>query len=274
MGVVPASASGSRSPSPVRVLAFDVFGTVVDWRGSIIREVTAAWPDVDAAGLADAWRAGYQPAMARVRSGELGWTRIDDLHRLILEDLLPRFGLASLDEAARHRLNQVWHRLDPWPDSVAGLQRLRQRFIVTPLSNGNVSLLTEMAKRAGLAWDCVLSAEVFRHYKPDPETYLGVCDLFELAPSQVMLVAAHIDDLDAAKACGCRTAYVHRPLEHGPGREGPRPEPGRFDWVVRDLPELASLLEAGAPARWQTAAEAGIGPVAPGRRDGGARPGG
>lgn len=197
------------------ILAFDIFGTVVDWHGSIQREVAALYPQVDADAFALAWRAGYQPAMQRVRSGELGWTLIDDLHRLILDDLLPQFGLTDLTEAQKQHLNKVWHRLDPWPDTVAGLTRLKTRHTLCSLSNGNIGLLTNMAKRAGLPWDCVLSAEVFRAYKPDPATYLGVARVFDVAPSDVMLVAAHQDDLAAARACGLRTAYIERPLEFG-----------------------------------------------------------
>ncbi|MFW2355286.1 haloacid dehalogenase type II [Hydrogenophaga sp.] len=197
------------------ILAFDIFGTVVDWHGSITREVAALYPQVDADAFALAWRAGYQPAMQRVRSGELGWTLIDDLHRLILDDLLPRFGLSALTETQKQHLNKVWHRLDPWPDTVAGLTRLKTRHTICSLSNGNIGLLTNMAKRAGLPWDCVLSAEVFRAYKPDPATYLGVARVFDVAPSDVMLVAAHQDDLAAARACGLRTAYIERPLEFG-----------------------------------------------------------
>lgn len=199
----------------VPILAFDIFGTVVDWHGSITREVAALYPQVDADAFALAWRAGYQPAMQRVRSGELGWTLIDDLHRLILDELLPKFGLNALTEAQKQHLNKVWHRLDPWPDTVAGLTRLKTRHTICSLSNGNIGLLTNMAKRAGLPWDCVLSAEVFRAYKPDPATYLGVARVFDVAPSDVMLVAAHQDDLAAARACGLRTAYIERPLEFG-----------------------------------------------------------
>ena len=197
------------------ILAFDIFGTVVDWHGSITREVATLYPQVDADAFALAWRSGYQPAMQRVRSGELGWTLIDDLHRLILDDLLPRFGLTELTEAQKQHLNKVWHRLDPWPDTVAGLTQLKAKHTLCSLSNGNIGLLTNMAKRAGLPWDCVLSAEVFRAYKPDPATYLGVARVFDVAPSDVMLVAAHQDDLAAARACGLRTAYIERPLEFG-----------------------------------------------------------
>jgi len=226
----------------VDVLAFDIFGTVVDWHGSIARELELDHPQVDGAAFARAWRAGYQPAMARVMSGELGWTLIDDLHRMILDEVLPRFGLAHLDEAARADLNRAWHRLDPWPDSVEGVQRLKRRYIVCTLSNGNLGLLTRMAKRAGLPWDCVLSAEVFRAYKPDPATYLGVARVFGVPPARVMLVAAHHDDLAGARACGLRTAYVERPFEFG--RDQPKdvsPRPGN-DLHSRDLLDLADQL--------------------------------
>lgn len=225
-----------------RVLAFDIFGTVVDWHGSIVRELHERHPQVDADAFALAWRAGYQPAMQRVMRGELGWTLIDALHRMILDELLPRFGLSHLDEAQRRELNHVWHRLDPWPDAVRGLTRLKSRFTICTLSNGNLGLLTNMAKRAGLPWDCVLSAEVFRAYKPDPATYLGVARVFELEPQQVMLVAAHHDDLAGARACGLQTAYVERPLEFGAARpKDVSPRSGN-DWHARDLEHLADLL--------------------------------
>jgi len=198
-----------------QVLAFDVFGTVVDWHSGIAREVCALRPEVDGNAFALAWRAGYQPAMRRVMSGELGWTLIDDLHRLILDGLLAQFGLDSLGEAELKHLNKAWHRLDPWPDVLAGLARLKSRHIICTLSNGNIGLLANMAKRAGLPWDCVLSAEVFRAYKPDPATYLGVAKVFDVDPGRVMLVAAHQDDLAAARACGLQTAYIERPTEFG-----------------------------------------------------------
>ena len=184
----------------IQILAFDVFGTVVDWHGSIMREMQQRYPAVDADAFAGAWRDGYQPAMNLVRQGNLGWTRIDTLHRRILDEILPHFGLAAMPEAERQQLNLVWHRLAPWPDAVPGLQRLKQRFVITPLSNGNIALLTHMAKHAGLPWDCVLSAEVFKAYKPDPAVYLGAADVFGVAPEQVMLVAAHNSDLAAARA--------------------------------------------------------------------------
>lgn len=226
----------------VQVLAFDIFGTVVDWHGSIVREMAALHPQVDGDAFATAWRAGYRPAMARVKSGELGWTLIDDLHRMILDSLLPQFGLAHLDEDERRRLNRAWHRLDPWPDSVEGLTRLKRKFTICTLSNGNIGLLTHMAKRAGLPWDCVLSAEVFRAYKPDPATYLGVAKVFDLQPAQVMLVAAHHDDLMGARACGLRTAYIERPLEFGAARpKDVARQPGN-DLHAASLSALADLL--------------------------------
>ncbi|MCA3177289.1 MAG: haloacid dehalogenase type II [Burkholderiaceae bacterium] len=229
----------------VQVLAFDVFGTVVDWRGSIAREVDALGLGVDGAAFADAWRAKYQPAMQRVREGNRGWVKLDVLHRENLDATLDEFGVAArLDDAARVALNLAWHRLDPWPEAVAGLARLKRRFVVTPLSNGNVGLLTRMAKRAGLPWDCVLSAEVYRAYKPEPGAYLGVADTFDLRPAQVMMVAAHASDLRAAAACGLRTAYVDRPLEFGPDRRGDVPRADdRFDVVATGFDDLAARLD-------------------------------
>ena len=198
-----------------KVLAFDIFGTVVDWHGSIAKEVDAMDLPVDGGEFALAWRAGYQPAMKRVMSGELGWTLIDELHRMILEDILAKFSITHLSEAEKRHLNKVWHRLDAWPDAVAGLTRLKTKFTVCTLSNGNLGLLTNMAKRAGLPWDCILSAEVFRAYKPHPSTYLGVAKVFDVEPGEVMLVAAHQDDLAAARACGLQSAYIERPHEFG-----------------------------------------------------------
>lgn len=226
----------------IQVLAFDVFGTVVDWHGGIVRELSALCPGVDADAFALAWRAGYQPAMQRVRAGELGWTRIDALHRLILDRVLSDFGQQHLDEAQRQQLNTAWHRLDPWPDTLAGMARLKRRFILCSLSNGNISLLTHMAKRAGLPWDCILSAETFGHYKPDRETYQGVAQLFDLAPEQVLMVAAHQDDLIAARGFGLQTAYVERPLEYGALHpKSVEPDP-RNTWHARDFIHLADQL--------------------------------
>lgn len=232
--------------SPIRALVFDVFGTVVDWRGSIVREVKALARakklDLDPEAFADAWRAGYQPAMARVRSGELGWTRIDDLHRLILDDLLVRFGVRGLGEAEIEDLNRVWHRLKPWPDSRAGLKAMKKSRIIGTLSNGNVLLLANMAKFGSLPWDVIFSGENFRHYKPDPETYLGACELLSMQPAEVMMVAAHKSDLLAAKACGLATAFVKRPLEHGPGVKKDLKSESAFDINANDFLDLARRL--------------------------------
>lgn len=225
-----------------RILAFDIFGTVVDWHGSIVREVSARWPQLDADGFALAWRAGYQPAMEAVRSGGRGFVKLDVLHREILDGLLPRFGLAHLDEAGRADLNRVWHRLDPWADSVAGLLRLKTRFTLCTLSNGNIGLLTDMARHAGLPWDCVLSAEVFRAYKPDPRVYLGVAEVFDRAPAEVMMVAAHQEDLAAARACGLQTAYIERPLEFGAAHPKDVSPEAANTWHARDLLQLADWL--------------------------------
>lgn len=230
----------------VKALAFDVFGTVVDWRGGIANEAARVADELEIDGdwnaFALAWRAGYAPAMQRVRSGELPWTRIDELHRMILDSILDDFGLAGLDERARRELNRAWHRLPPWPDSVAGLERLKRRFVITTLSNGNFSLLTNMAKRAGLPWDCIISAELFNHYKPDPETYRGAARLLDIDTAELMLVAAHASDLRAARAQGCRTAYVLRPQEFGEHQPAEDYDPDEFDLVARDFSDLADQL--------------------------------
>ena len=229
-------------PTAPRVLVFDIFGTVVDWHGSIVREMTVAHPQVDADAFALAWRAGYQPAMEAVRSGGRGFVKLDGLHREILDGILPRFGLGHLGEAERAGLNRVWHRLTAWPDSVAGLTRLKSRFTICSLSNGNLGLLTDMAKHAGLPWDCVLSAEVFRAYKPDPRVYRGAAEVFDADPAEVLMVAAHHDDLAAARASGLQTAYIERPLEFGAGHpKDVSPQPCNT-WHARDLPDLAEQL--------------------------------
>jgi 2-haloacid dehalogenase len=232
----------------VKALVFDVFGTVVDWRGSIVTEgrrlgrmhkLRVDWP-----AFADAWRAGYRPAMARVRSGELPWTTIDSLHRMILDGLLVQFGIADLPQDEIEHFNRAWHRLKPWRDARSGLRRLKRDRIIATLSNGNVALLTDMAKSAGLPWDCILSAELFNHYKPDPEVYQGAARLLGLANDEVMMVAAHKDDLFAAKSCGLRTAFVARPLERGrKAQVDVSPEPA-FDFNASDFLDLARQLGA------------------------------
>ena len=246
--------SGKVSASPaarlhgVRALCFDIFGTVVDWRTSIIREGQLLQQRLDLQAqdwpaFADAWRAGYKPAMQEVRSGALPWTDIDGLHRRILNRLLAARDLVLAEDDAAD-FNRVWHRLIPWPDSVAGLYRLKQTRTITSLSNGNVALLLNMAKHAGLPWDTVLSAELFQHYKPDPEVYQGAARLLGLQPAQVMMVAAHPSDLRAAAACGLRTAYVLRPLERGLGGPMEPHTENEFDVIAKDFTQLAAQLGA------------------------------
>ncbi|MBC7729253.1 MAG: haloacid dehalogenase type II [Microbacteriaceae bacterium] len=233
-------------PSEIRALTFDVFGTVVDWRSTVIAEgqalgqrlgLQADWP-----ALADAWRRAYYASMAQVVRGALAWDTIDVLHRRALDELLPRHGLAAIGEADRAQFNRVWHRLAPWPDTVAGLGRLRQRYLVTTLSNGNLSLLVHMAKHAGLPWDAVLTAELFGRFKPDPAVYLGAAKLLGLAPEQVMMVAAHPSDLAAAQRAGLKPAYIPRPAENGPGGWMEPVGETVFDLVAPDLGTLASQL--------------------------------
>ena len=241
-------AADSSVANSVRALTFDVFGTVVDWRGSIIREgqLLAARKgyNVDWARFADSWRSGYGPAMNKVRSGELPWTKIDDLHRMILDDLVDEYSLSGMSEAELVHFNEAWHRLSPWPDTVSGLNKLKSKYVITTLSNGNVSLLTHMAKNGGLPWDAILSAELSGHYKPDPEAYLKAADLLSLKPEQVMMVAAHPGDLRAAARTGLKTAYVIRPLERGPGRPVNRNPDGEFDYTAEDFNDLARQLGA------------------------------
>jgi len=232
----------------VKALVFDTFGTVVDWRGSIIAE-GMAWGKgknlkVDWARFADRWRDGYAPAMEKVRNGQLPWTKLDDLHRMLLEDLLKEFGMTGLSEAEKDHWNRVWHRLKPWPDSVAGLTRLKKKYTIAPLSNGNVGLLNDMAKNAGLPWDLILSAELAKHYKPDREAYLTAVELLGLKPEEVMMAAAHSGDLTAARSFGLRTGFIHRPNERGPGGRANQAKPGEFDIVSNDIVDLAAQMGA------------------------------
>ncbi|GJM13113.1 MAG: haloacid dehalogenase [Pseudohongiella sp.] len=250
IAVAPVAAHGASGSvaNRVKALTFDVFGTVVDWHGSIIREgqILAANKgyDVDWAKFAEDWRSGYGPAMNKVRTGELPWTKIDDLHRMILDDLVEQYNLSGMSEAELVHFNEAWHRLSPWPDAVSGLNKLKSKYVITTLSNGNVSLLTHMAKNGGLPWDAILSAELSGHYKPDPEAYLKAADLLSLPPEQVMMVAAHPGDLRAAARTGLKTAYVIRPLERGPGREVNRNPDGEFDYTAEDFNDLARQLGA------------------------------
>jgi 2-haloacid dehalogenase len=238
-------------PNSIRALVFDVFGTVVDWHGSIAAEAiafgTAKGIPVDGGRFALGWRAGYRPAMQRVRSGELPWTTLDRLHRIMLDEVLAKGGITGLSDAELEMINLAWHRLYPWPDSVPGLTRLKTKFIIAPLSNGNISLITNMAKFAGLPWDCVLGAELARAYKPDVEVYLSAARFLDLQPSEVMMVAAHSEDLRVAASLGLRTAFVHRPLEYGEGDPYNLAEheaDGPVDLSVQTFVELAERLGA------------------------------
>lgn len=239
---------GTHNPHGVKAILFDVFGTVVDWRGSLIGELSA-WGQarglaVDWAGLVDAWRGAYQPSMQRVRGGDLPWTVLDDLHRASLDELVVRFGVAGLSEADLDWINRGWHRLRPWPDSATGLARLKTRYIVGTLSNGNVALLVDMAKAAGLPWDVVTPIDLLRHYKPDPEVYLGACELLRLPPAQVMLAAAHNGDLRAARACGLKTGFFPRPTEYGPQQRRDFAAEEAWDVVAADILDLAARMES------------------------------
>jgi 2-haloacid dehalogenase len=232
----------------VKALVFDVFGTVVDWRTSVARQVEALAKQkkltVDGAKFADAWRAQYGPSMNRVRRGELPWTKLDELHRMVLDTLLPEFGISGLSDAEIADLNRAWHRLQPWPDVVRGLTRLKNEFVIAPLSNGNIALMTNLAKHAGLPWDCVLGAELVRHYKPDPEVYRSAAEFLGLGLPEVMMVAAHLGDLRAAKAVGLRTAFVPRPLEYGSSRKPDLAPDSSVDVTAKDFNELAARLSA------------------------------
>jgi 2-haloacid dehalogenase len=229
----------------MKALTFDVFGTVVDWRGTIIEEGSVLnrrkGLQVDWNNFALQWRAGYGPIMDRVRKGSLPWMKLDALHRLLLDDLLQELQITGLTEEETQHLNLVWHRLKPWNDVLPGLTNLKRKYILSTLSNGNVSLLVDTAKRAGLPWDVILSAELFHHFKTDPEVYLGAASLLDCKPSDVMMVAAHPPDLKAAQACGLRTAFVLRPMEYGPEQKIAGAD-GSFDIVARDLVDLAAQL--------------------------------
>jgi 2-haloacid dehalogenase len=233
------------SKQPVAIV-FDTFGTVVDWRSSLIADLTAfgreRGVDADWTALVDAWRAAYHPSMERVRKGEQPWSTLDGLHRASLDVLVKQFGIAGLSEDDLRHINRSWHRLNPWPDSVAGLTRLKRRFIIGPLSNGNVSLLTNMAKYGGLPWDMVFGSDLFRHFKPDPETYLGVAKMLDVEPGQVMMAAAHNGDLGHARKCGLMTAFFARPKEYGPHQKRDYAAEQDWDVVATDIEDLATKL--------------------------------
>lgn len=231
----------------IKALVFDVFGTLVDWRTSLIgfferfgreRGIDADWP-----ALVDEWRGAYVPSMEKVRRGELPWMNLDALHRRSFDELTQRYGIGELSEAERERCTRAWHKLDAWSDVRSGMQRLHERHILGTLSNGNVALLVDLARHAELPVDMIFSAELFGHYKPDPEVYRGAVELLALAPAEVMLVAAHNGDLHAAAACGLRTAFVARPSEYGPCQQRDLTADDGFDVVARDMNELADRLK-------------------------------
>ena len=197
---------------------------------------------MDGAKFADAWRAQYAPNMNRVRTGELPWTKLDRLHRMALDKILIDFRITGLSEAETDALNRAWHRLAPWPDAVSGLTRLKKKFTIAPLSNGNISLITDMAKHSGLPWDCILGAELVRHYKPDPEVYRSAADFLDLKLADVMMVAAHLGDLRAAKAVGLSTAFVVRPPEYGPIGKPDLEADSSIDIAAKDFNDLAGKL--------------------------------
>jgi len=238
---------GGAAPT-VKALVFDTFGTVVDWRTSVTQEVERLAQrkglKLNGEQFADAWRAGYAPAMNRVRTGELPWTKLDGLHRMILDKLLIDFHITGLTEPEIDDLNRAWHRLHPWPDSVSGLTRLKKKFIIAPLSNGNIGLMTDLAKHSGLPWDCILGAELVRHYKPDREVYQSAADFLGLNVGDVMMVAAHLGDLRAAKGVGLRTGFVPRPQEYGPGGKPDLQPDSAVDVSAKDFNDLASQLGA------------------------------
>jgi 2-haloacid dehalogenase len=230
----------------IRALLFDTFGTVVNWRDSVIDDFRSfgrrVGIDVDWEAFVDEWKAAYRPGMDAVRTGKWPWTRVDRIYRLKLDDIIPKYGLNRLGEEERTHLNHVWHRLTPWPDAVGGLDRLKRGYVIAPLSNSDLDCLVSMAKHAALPWDVIFCAEVFRHYKPDPEVYLQAIALLSLAPSEVMMVAAHNYDLRAARTHGMATAFVPRPTEYGPGQTTDLEPEEDWDIVAGDFEALASRL--------------------------------
>ena len=231
----------------LRALFFDVFGTLVDWRTSIAREASAILHpqgfDLDWPAFADAWRDEYQPGMEEVRSGRVPFSKLDVLHRRNLERFLPRFGVKNLSEATLHELTLAWHRLDAWPEVPAALARLKTKFTIAPVSNGNISLMVDLARRNRFPWDAILGAEVARDFKPKPGVYLAACAALDLRPAHCMMVAAHSNDLSAAAACGLRTAHIARPDEHGPGTGETAPTVP-VDFAAEGLAKLADTLGA------------------------------
>jgi 2-haloacid dehalogenase len=229
----------------VKALFFDVFGTLVDWRTSVAREAQALLEPlghkIDWLGFADAWRGEYQGAMTEVREGRMPFCKLDVLHRKNLERILPRFELQSVPVHVLDELNLAWHRLDGWPDSAPGLARLKRKFMIAPVSNGNISLMVDLGRRNGFPWDAILGSEIAGDFKPKPRVYLAACEAFDLSPSQCMMVAAHASDLAAAAACGLRTGFVARPNEYGPGKGSKAPK-APVDADGESLEELAGKL--------------------------------
>lgn len=234
--------------SEIQALVFDVFGTVVDWRSGIIREAGAFLkrysPSADPETFAEAWRQRYSPSMEEIRSGRRAFSRLDILHRENLEFILPKFGIdpSCIPGHELDELNLGWHRLDPWPDVVAGLERLKRRYIIAPLSNGNIKLMVDMAKRAHLPWDAILGAEVSQAYKPSPASYVRTVEALMFEPTQVCLVAAHNGDLAAARDCGLKTAFIPRPTEHGPEQKTDLAPEQSWEFVAKDMNDLADQL--------------------------------
>ena len=236
----PTRTADNVAPVAVRALVFDVFGTLVDWRGGVTAAFAASGIDGDPAELSDDWRARYAPALEDVNRGARSWSTLDDLHRATLDELLADRGIAGVDEDTRATLVQAWHRLDPWPDVREGLEQLRRRHVTATLSNGHVALLIDLARHGDLRFDAILSAELAGAYKPAPQAYLTAARLLGVAPQEVMLVAAHPSDLAGARAAGLRTAFIDRPEEHGAG-SSQRSDP-EADVSAGSLPELAERL--------------------------------
>jgi 2-haloacid dehalogenase len=236
----------STTHGAIKAMVFDTFGTVVDWRASIIRDLSAWGAQegiaADWTKLADQWRGRYQPQIERVRRGSLPWTNVDELYLEALDELAPELGLSGLSASQRLHVNRVWERLDGWPDAVPGLTALKRRYIIGPLSNGNIALLVNMAKHAGLPWDSIFSCEHFQRYKPHPDTYLGVCRQLRLEPHEVMMCAAHNYDLRAARALGLKTAFIGRPTEYGPAQTADLVAEEDWDIIATDIEDLSRQM--------------------------------
>jgi 2-haloacid dehalogenase len=249
-GSSPAARTIKPELANVKACVFDTFGTVVDWRSSVIAECAqrgkAKGLHVNWVDFADQWRLGYRPALNKVRAGAMAWTNLDDLHRMILEQLLVDFKIEGLTEEDKINWSHVWRRLKPWPDSVQGLTMLKARYIISPMSNGNIALMTALAKFGGLPWDLILGSDIVRHYKPDREMYMSAPFYLDLKPDEVMMCAAHAADLKSAGSYGLRTGFIHRPDEFGGGPAGvpDQAKPGDFDVVSESIVDLARQMGA------------------------------